>query len=176
MRMLVVMHAVERYQDRWVPHLTFREARRELVALFHGARPTRRKTRTGEELWTVSAPVKILLVVKRDPDGTCVCVTVLPEGANEGNAGLRAEEYLEYQEDRAIENLRILRLCDRLCQKCESERAVRYNPRVKQKWCDICYQAAKKAAPQKLGWVPLIEEWEKFERTTRVAQVMEEAK
>jgi hypothetical protein len=174
-RLSIMPHAVERYRQRWVPHLTYEEARAELSRISEGARPEKNKTHNGQELWVANSDQKILFVVKRDRrTRERLCVTVLPQGANEfQDMTSPMDEYLEHEQEMAemrqkAEQRRIndARANGRDCQSCTTGTVVRYSIRYKQRWCADCYQNAldrRDEDPKKypIGRCPFIEEWEK---------------
>ena len=168
-RLSLMPHAVERYRERWAPHLTLRQAREELHRLSEGARPEKAKTRGGQELWVANdATRKILFVVKRDRHTReRICVTVLPEGAMGDSGATAYEEFLAYSEERE-EMLRETALMrartdGNVCQPCNNAVATRFSIGLRQRICDGCYKTHK----AKAGRSPLLTEWLKKSEAER---------
>ena len=70
MRIKLTNHAVERLVERWPsvdPNL--------FLTILYGARPTKKRTSAGDEVWANDG---MEFVMRRDPDGSAACVTVLP--------------------------------------------------------------------------------------------------
>lgn len=79
-----MLHAIDRYVQRFDPNATRQEATRRLGDASLKANRSRRKTSTGEEIWICEVlGRRVDCVVKRDGQGRghAVCVTILPEGA-----------------------------------------------------------------------------------------------
>ena len=77
-------HAVDRYRERWRPHLTREAAAAELEALAEHAGPTKRLTLTRDaRVWVAVTPAgeRIAMAVREG-----VCITVL--AADAGETGL----------------------------------------------------------------------------------------
>jgi len=163
-RLSIMPHAVERYRERWAPHLTPEQAHEELLRLSEGARPEKAKTKGGQELWVANdATRKILFVVKRDR-GTRerICVTVLPEGAMEDGTSNNYEEYVAYDEERQ-EMLREMGLMrartdGTVCQTCDAAVATKFSTKKRQRFCTPCHTSADKAS---LGRCYPLTEWSK---------------
>lgn len=161
-RLFVVAHAVERYHKRWRPQLTLRQAQHELYRIAERAVATKRKTRAGQEIWVANTDNHVQFVVKRDAQGP-VCVTVLPQGADEypdtGDAILDAfrehQEELNYTISRRKE---ILREQGRLCEECETDEVNRYSLQFRKRWCERCY-LKKRRTVENLGRVPFFNDW-----------------
>jgi hypothetical protein len=83
--LILTDHAVERYQERFTPHLSRAAARAELEVLVAGARPTGHQTRGGEaDIWICDGGVRLL--VRRDERVGRVVTTVLPPSHSPENA------------------------------------------------------------------------------------------
>jgi hypothetical protein len=168
-RLSIMPHAIERYRERWAPHLTSKQAREELLILSEGARPEKTRTRGGQELWVANDKTrKILFVVKRDRrTRERICVTVLPEGAMENVAA--AEEYgefLTYQEERAemLHEMEMMRARDDglECQGCNNATATKFSVKRKQRFCEACIRAIQtNPHAGSVGRCILIDEWTK---------------
>ena len=169
-RLRIDSHAVERYQERWAPHLSHREAREELERIAEGARPERMRTLVGSEMWVANSSEKILLVVKRDA-GERICVTVLPRTAScaPTNSSVDLQEFLEFQEEQEEDRrwfqqqrTQELTIRHRLCDVCKLGEAIRYSRKRRQRMCTDCYTTLyDKVGRSDLGKCPLIEVWEK---------------
>lgn len=73
----VKQHAAQRYCERYDPSLTDDEALTLLREHCGSAVLMPARTRLGQEQWLLSE-LSVVAVVKKDPDGTHVVVTVLP--------------------------------------------------------------------------------------------------
>lgn len=76
MKITLTIHAIERYQKRINPALTFKQARRELSEALPQATRLKESSVRGHILWSVASP-SMRLVTKIDA-GQYVCVTILP--------------------------------------------------------------------------------------------------
>ena len=78
-RVIVTLHAAERFQQRWAPGFRLDACRREIQTLASAAVHLRQRTHAGQEQWQASDGSGMVFVVKRDPgQREPVCVTVLP--------------------------------------------------------------------------------------------------
>ena len=78
----VTFHAIERYQRRHRPQETIEAVKADVEMLAYMARPMRERTPLGDEMWTAE---NVRFVVKRDPGGACIAVTVLPVQRSNGS-------------------------------------------------------------------------------------------
>jgi hypothetical protein len=84
-----MLHAIDRYVQRFDTNVSRQEATRRLGDASRSALRSRRHTRTGEEIWICEVlGRRVDCVIKRDGawggrEGRAVCVTILPEGAGD---------------------------------------------------------------------------------------------
>lgn len=77
-------HALERYVQRYEPHLPLAFALRKLQDGYRRATKLKKTTRTGDEMWVTEIEGKrVVFVIKYDGRGA-LCPSVFPEGADQG--------------------------------------------------------------------------------------------
>ncbi len=101
MNLWFTTHAVERYQKRYVPHLTYNQALRLLIRAIPTAKSMRDKTLLGHDKWRLRNP-DVILVTKPDISHRLrkkvfVVVTILPLETDESEEEA-LEETVEIEE------------------------------------------------------------------------------